>query len=171
MPRCPCLPRFLLGLAFSSDKPQRSQRSTSRRESSPLLPPPLPPLAAMDLSTLDLAQPHAFYLAAQPSMEALSDCHAVVNGMRLPLHSQVLSLHSAVLRELFLGQQEGGVLRQSSPTCQQPLWAAAWRMRAACCACCTLLKRSAVQALISCWRLGGCLAWLRWPTSWTLGWC
>jgi hypothetical protein len=60
----------------------------------------------MDLAALDPAQPHAFYLS-DPSLEALSDCFAVVDGVRLPLHSHILAQQSAVLRELFLAQREG----------------------------------------------------------------
>ena len=57
----------------------------------------------MNLSALNPAQPHNFYLT-NPSLAALSDCFADVDGVRLPLHSQVLSLHSSVL----CGQVRGG---------------------------------------------------------------
>jgi len=53
-------------------------------------------------------RPQHLYLA-DPSLEALADCFATVGGVRLPLHSQLLAMHSAVLRELFLAQAEGGV--------------------------------------------------------------
>ena len=59
----------------------------------------------MDVAALDPALPHAFYLS-DPSLEALSDCFAVIGGTRLPLHSHILAQHSAVLRELFLAQRE-----------------------------------------------------------------
>lgn len=52
--------------------------------------------------------PHRFYMG-NPDLAALADCFAVVGGVRLPLHSQVLSQQSGVLRELFLAQSEGGV--------------------------------------------------------------
>ena len=73
--------------------PARSAVGSQHRCSQP------PP--AMDLSALDPAQPQVFYLSDR-SLEALSDCYAVVGGTRLPLHSQVLSLHSPVLRDLFV---------------------------------------------------------------------
>ncbi|KAL4433896.1 hypothetical protein ABPG75_000337 [Micractinium tetrahymenae] len=62
---------------------------------------PLPDLASLDPTNLA-----AFYLP-EPALEALADCFAVVDGVRLQLHSQVLSTQSAVLRELFVGQREG----------------------------------------------------------------
>ena len=56
---------------------------------------------------LDPEQPHAYYLS-EPSLAALSDCFAVVGGVRLPMHSHILAHQSGVLRELFLAQREGG---------------------------------------------------------------
>ncbi|PSC69120.1 major lipid droplet [Micractinium conductrix] len=52
------------------------------------------PYPAMDVAALDPALPHAFYLS-DPSLEALSDCFAVIGGTRLPLHSHILAQHSA----------------------------------------------------------------------------
>lgn len=46
-------------------------------------------LAALpDLASLDAANPAAFFLP-DPGLAALADCFAVVQGVRLPLHSQV----------------------------------------------------------------------------------
>mgnify|MGYP001810329556 CR=1 FL=1 len=61
----------------------------------------------MDLSSLDPAQPAAFYLS-DISMEALADSYAVIEGARLPLHGPILAQQSAVLCNLFLAQSEGG---------------------------------------------------------------
>lgn len=61
----------------------------------------------INLAFLDAAQPHSFYLTA-PGMEALADCFAIVEGARLLLHSQLLSVQCSVVRELFLAQKESG---------------------------------------------------------------
>ena len=65
-----------------------------------------PPM--VDVAALDGGHLPEFYLP-YASIEQLADCFAVVEGARLPLHSQVLGAQSAVLRELFLGQREGGL--------------------------------------------------------------
>ena len=62
--------------------------------------------AVLDLSNLDEASPQGFYLA-NASLEELADCFAVVGGIRLPLHSQVLGAQCQVLRDLFLSRKEG----------------------------------------------------------------
>ena len=61
----------------------------------------------LDLGALDPAAPARFYLP-DPSFEALSDCYAVVQGVRLPLHGQLLAARAAVLRQLFVAQTEEG---------------------------------------------------------------
>ena len=61
----------------------------------------------LDLAALDEGHLPVFYLL-HASMEQMTDCFAMVEGTRLPLHSQILGAQSAVLRELFLGQREGG---------------------------------------------------------------
>lgn len=58
--------------------------------------------------------PCVFYLP-YPFLEALADCHALVGGVRLPLHSQILAAQSSVMRDLFLTQREGGVAAQVRP--------------------------------------------------------
>lgn len=73
----------------------------------------VPPPPAMDLSALNPAQPAAFYLS-DSSMEALADSFAVIDGTRLPLHGPILAQQSAVLRELFLAQNEGGGVAASA---------------------------------------------------------
>ena len=60
----------------------------------------------IDLDSLSYSHPQSFYLA-DSSMEQLADCFAVLGGMRLPLHGQVLAAQAAVLRQLFLAQAEG----------------------------------------------------------------
>ncbi|KAL4430395.1 hypothetical protein ABPG77_002201 [Micractinium sp. CCAP 211/92] len=64
---------------------------------------------ALDLGCLTElgAAPERRYLP-DGSLEALSDSFASVEGRRLPLHSQVLSTQSAVLRELFVSAREAG---------------------------------------------------------------
>lgn len=64
--------------------------------------------------TLDLAglacldgSPERFYLP-DSGLTALSDAIAVVENVRLPLHRQVLSTQSGVLRELFLSACDDG---------------------------------------------------------------
>jgi len=59
-------------------------------------------MAAFRLEDFDPAQPQRFYLGQrQATLEALADATLVVEGARLPVHTQVLSLHSSVLGELF----------------------------------------------------------------------
>ena len=65
-------------------------------------------LPVLDLFTLDEASPQGFYLP-DAGLEELADCFAVVDGTRLPLHSQVLGAQSAVLRDLFRSRREGDV--------------------------------------------------------------
>jgi hypothetical protein len=61
----------------------------------------------MDVEALrDSPAPAGFYLPSA-AMEQLADSFAVVGGVRLPLHSQVLSAYCGVLRELFLIYHEG----------------------------------------------------------------
>lgn len=61
----------------------------------------------VDLGALSPADAPRFYLP-DASFELLSDCYAIVEGMRLPLHAQVLAARAAVLRQLFVAQSEGG---------------------------------------------------------------
>lgn len=68
-------------------------------------------LPVMNLATFDESYPQEFYLTGD-GLEELSDCFAVVGGTRLPLHSQVLGAQSAVLRDLFRSQKEGGAYAQ-----------------------------------------------------------
>lgn len=53
----------------------------------------------------------AFYLP-EPSLADLADAAIVIGGVELPVHSQLLSLQSAVLRELFRGERERGSQRE-----------------------------------------------------------
>ena len=67
---------------------------------------------ALNLAALNEASPQGFYLAdasleVGASPEELADCFAVVDGTRLPLHSQVLRAQSAVLRDHFRSREEG----------------------------------------------------------------
>ncbi|KAL4419915.1 hypothetical protein ABPG75_007013 [Micractinium tetrahymenae] len=105
-----------------------SWRADSRKPELPPLPPPpllLPAGGAAEEApgpTLDLpglselgAAPERFYLP-DGSLAALADSFAVVDGTRWPLHSQVLSTQSAVLRDLFVSaRSEGGVGAQAMP--------------------------------------------------------
>ena len=61
--------------------------------------------SVLDLSKLIKAKPQGFYLA-DASLAQLADCYAVVDGVRLPLHSQVLGAQCQVLRELFVSRRE-----------------------------------------------------------------
>lgn len=61
------------------------------------------------LASFDEEQPAAFYFRGDDALEQLSDCFAVVSGVRLPMHSHVLATSAAVLKDLFLSQRgEGG---------------------------------------------------------------
>ncbi|EFN57079.1 hypothetical protein CHLNCDRAFT_143844 [Chlorella variabilis] len=69
--------------------------------------PPLEGLCLVDLDALDCACPQRFYLP-DSSFEKLADCFALVEGMRLPLHNQLLAARAAVLRQMFVAQAEEG---------------------------------------------------------------
>lgn len=91
---------------------------------------PSPPLfgaSAIDLRTLDITQPERFYLP-DDSFEKLSDCFAIVEGTRLPLHIQLLASQAGVLRQLFVGQTDNDGVAGSSTGSQV-------RRRADRCAC------------------------------------
>ena len=60
----------------------------------------------LDFAYLNKDSPQSFYLP-DDGLEELSDCFAVVEGVRLPLHSQVLGTQCAVLRDLFRSQKAG----------------------------------------------------------------
>ena len=62
---------------------------------------------------VDEASPQGFYLP-DAGLEELADCFAVVDGTRLPLHSQVLGAQSAVLRDLFRSRREAGAVAEVS---------------------------------------------------------
>ncbi len=49
----------------------------------------------------------SFYLL-EASLADLADAAIAVGGYSLPVHSQLLSLQSGVLRELFRGERESG---------------------------------------------------------------
>lgn len=74
-----------------------------------------PTLDLASLTELD-ATPEQFYMP-DSSLAALTDSFAVVEGStRFPLHSQVLSTQSTVLRELFVSARgEGGAGAQAMP--------------------------------------------------------
>jgi hypothetical protein len=73
----------------------------------------------LDLSTLDEACPQGFYLT-DSSLEQLADCYAVVDGVHLPLHSQVLGAQCQVLRNLFVSRKEDVVVSEvRESACQQ----------------------------------------------------
>jgi hypothetical protein len=86
----------------------------------------------VDLATLDCACPQLFYLP-DPALEKLADCFACVEGVRLPLHQQVLAAQAAVLRQLFLAQAEGGFGGADAPGGSQVRveggWGGAWQAR------------------------------------------
>ncbi|PRW58089.1 MATH domain and coiled-coil domain-containing protein [Chlorella sorokiniana] len=55
------------------------------------------------LPAFDKAKPQAYYLVEnREEMEALSDAVLVAGGVSLPVHSQVLSMQSGVLRRMFV---------------------------------------------------------------------
>lgn len=54
----------------------------------------------------DVGGPY-FYLP-EPSLVDLADAAIQVGGLLLPVHSQLLSMQSGVLRELFRGARESG---------------------------------------------------------------
>jgi hypothetical protein len=64
--------------------------------------------AVVGLSTLDEANPQNFYLL-DASLEELADCYAVVDGVRLPLLSQVLGAQCQVLRVNFISAKKGPI--------------------------------------------------------------
>jgi hypothetical protein len=74
----------------------------------PLIYKPPPTKAALiDLEALKgNKRPQGFYVRSA-GMDQLADACAVVQDVRLPLHSQVLSHECSVLRELFLVPIEG----------------------------------------------------------------
>lgn len=59
----------------------------------------------VDWDSLDPSSPERFYLT-DASLEQLSDCYAVLEGARLPLHAQLLSAQAGVLRQLFIAAAE-----------------------------------------------------------------
>lgn len=62
-----------------------------------------------DLGSFDSGQPEAFYLGqGAEELQATADAQLVVEGQRLQVHSQVLSVQSRVLRSLFAARAEGG---------------------------------------------------------------
>ena len=63
-----------------------------------------PPLCSM--AAFDSSSPQRFYLPAE-ELAGLADWCAPVDGARMPLHSQLLTAQSAVLRGALLGQAEG----------------------------------------------------------------
>ncbi|KAI7845149.1 hypothetical protein COHA_001194 [Chlorella ohadii] len=78
----------------------------------------------------------SFYLL-EASLADLADAAIAVGGYSLPVHSQLLSLQSGVLRELFRGERESGgqsesvVLRE--PFCAFTVVDVAWFLRLAYC--------------------------------------
>lgn len=68
----------------------------------------------VNLASLDCRHPQRFYLPGNAAaMELLSDCFALVDGVRLPLHGQLLAAQAAVLRDMFValarpGRDDGG---------------------------------------------------------------
>ena len=61
-----------------------------------------------ELGSFDSAQPEAYYLGHGASeLLATADAVLVVEGQRLNVHSQVLSVQSRVLRSLFTARAEG----------------------------------------------------------------
>ena len=75
----------------------------------------------LDLSILDAGSPQTFYLA-DSGLEDLADCFAVVGGVRLPLHSQVLAGRSAVLRDLFRSRKDGDIAAEVRRVAAVVLW-------------------------------------------------
>jgi hypothetical protein len=71
----------------------------------------------LNLDDLDRRHPQRFYLP-DSSFEQLADCYALVGGVRLPLHAQVLAARAAVLRQMFVAQAEDG---QPSCSYQEPV--------------------------------------------------
>lgn len=62
----------------------------------------LPPFTSFGSS-----QPQEFYLAMDSdSFAALADATFVAEGQELPVHSQLLAMHSTVLRSLFAARGE-----------------------------------------------------------------
>lgn len=71
-----------------------------------------PETSLIDVYQLDVDDPASFYLPGSSaetsgsSYEELADAFAVVDGARLPLHSQLLAARSAVLRASLLERAE-----------------------------------------------------------------
>lgn len=59
-------------------------------------------MAAFEIEDFDENNPQAFYIVEQQQeIEGMADACLVVEGTRLPVHTQVLSLASGVLCHLF----------------------------------------------------------------------
>jgi hypothetical protein len=59
----------------------------------------------IDMDSLDESLPEDFYIH-DSSLKQMADCFAVVAGIHLPLHSQLLGAQSTVLLDLFVVQKQ-----------------------------------------------------------------
>lgn len=65
------------------------------------------------------SEPEEFYLGIDPEFASLADTTIVAEDTELPAHSQILSLHSGVLKSLFATVHEGGAGAVSG---RSPCW-------------------------------------------------
>ncbi len=64
--------------------------------------------------------PYPTFYLPDPSLADLADAFIAIGDVELPVHSQLLSLQSAVLRELFRGERERGNQVRRAP------WGGRW---------------------------------------------
>lgn len=115
-------------------------------------------------------QPQRFYLPHE-ELEWLADATLVVEGVKLPVHSAMLSTQSGVLRGLFLDMQTIETGSEQGRKRKQPEEPVVLEQPFTNCRLKEVLPSCAAPTVGAAWlgcQLAACRACCAWPTGWML---